>query len=122
MRAGFVMSRSSTVTTLCPCRQLSNYGDTDIDTALLTTLPIVAVITTVPPVVRPVASSTTPDDTVARLVLLEVQVATSVTSSVPLHVTAMAVRLSVVLLLVSGWALVGVTWIDWIQPTVTVTD
>jgi len=78
-------------------------------TVLLTTLPIVAVMLTFPPVVRPVASRTTPADTVARLVLLEVQVATSVTGNEPLHVSASADKVSVVLLAVNGAALVGVT-------------
>lgn len=90
-------------------------------TALLTTLPIVAVMVTLPPVVRPATSVTTPAATVARLVLLEVQVATSVTGKEPLHVRASADKVSVVLLAVKGGALVGVTWIDWIHPTVTVT-
>jgi hypothetical protein len=59
-------------------------------TALLTTLPTVAVIVTVPPVVMLDTSVTKPADTVAKLVLLEVQVATPVTSVEPLHVEASA--------------------------------
>ena len=80
-------------------------------TALLTTLPIVAVMLTLPPlpVVSPATSVTTPADTVARLVLLDVQVATEVTGDGPLHVWASAVNVSVVLLAVNGGALVGDT-------------
>jgi hypothetical protein len=90
-------------------------------TALLTTFPIVAVMVTVPLVVRPATSRTTPADTVAKLVLLEVQVATSVTGTVPLHVTAVAVRVSCVTFAVRGGALVGDTSIEVMHPTVTVT-
>jgi len=54
-------------------------------------LPIEAVTVTVPPVVKPVAPETRPADTVARLVLLEAQVATLVTSCDPLQVDAVAV-------------------------------
>lgn len=75
---------------------------------LLTTFPMVAVMFTLPPVVRPDASVTTPADTVAKLVLLEVQVATLVTSKEPLQVSAVAVKISVVLLPVKGAALVGI--------------
>lgn len=89
------------------CSEVS-YGDTVIVSELLTILPTVAVMITLPPVVMPETSVTTPADTVARLVLLEVQVATSVTSSEPLHVSAVAVRSSCVLLLVKAAALVGI--------------
>lgn len=85
----------------CSGRNLS-YGVTVMVTALLTTLPIVAVMVTLPPVVRPATSVTTPAATVARLVLLEVQVATSVTGKEPLHVRASADKVSVVLLAVKG--------------------
>jgi len=67
------------------------YGETVIVAAMLVTLPIVAVTETVPPVVIPARMVTVPADTVARFVLLEVQVATLVTSSEPLHVAAVAV-------------------------------
>ena len=82
---------------------------TVIVTALLVTLPIAAVMVTVPPVVRPATSKTAPADTVARLVLLEVQVATSVTGNEPLQVSASAVKSSSVRLADKGCALVGVT-------------
>jgi hypothetical protein len=79
-----------------------------------------AVIFTLPPVVTVVALMTTPADTVARVVSLEVQVATLVTSASPLHVTAVAVNVSVRLLAVKAEALVGILiWL--IHPTVTVT-
>ena len=72
-------------------RQISFYGETVIAAGRLVTLPIDAVTCTVPPVVMPATISTSPADTVARPVLLEVQVATSVTSCDPLQVTAVAV-------------------------------
>jgi hypothetical protein len=87
---------------------------------VLTTLPTVAVIFTLPPVATVVALKTTPAETVAKVVLLEVQVATLVTSESPLHVTAVAVNVSVKLLAVKAGALVGI-WIWLIHPTVTVT-
>jgi hypothetical protein len=87
----------------------SRYGVTVIVTVLLVMLPIVALMFTLPLVVRPDTSVTTPAATVARLVLLEVQVATLVTSKEPLHVSASADRVSVVTLAVKGGALVGVT-------------
>jgi hypothetical protein len=97
-----------------------SYGVTVMVTALLTTLPIVAVMVTVPLVVIPDTSATVPADTVARLVLLEVQVATLVTGTEPLHVDASAVRERVGRLAVSC-PLEGVTRMDWMHPTVTVT-
>jgi len=87
---------------------------------LLVMLPMEAVIFTVPPVVTVVALWTTPADTVAKVVSLEVQVATGVTSKSPLHVTAVAFKVSVKLLAVSAFALVGI-WIWLMHPTVTVT-
>ena len=54
------------------------------------------------------------------MVSLEVQVATSATGKSPLQVTAVAVNVSVKLLAVSAFALVGILiWV--IHPTVTVT-
>ena len=85
-----------------------SYGVTDMVSWLLTTFPIAAVMITFPPVVRPVASRTVPADTVAKAVLLEVQVATLVTTTEPLHVTAVAVSWSDVLLAVKAAALVGI--------------
>jgi len=83
-------------------------------------LPEEAVMVTLPLVVAPVANVTTPFETVARLLLLEVQVATAVISTEPLHVAARAVKEVV------GWfevmePLDGDMVIDWMQPTVTVT-
>ena len=72
------------------------YGETAIVAALLVMLPIEAVIVTFPPVVKPDTPETRPADTVARLELLEVHVATLVTSGEPLQVSAVAV---------SGWVL-----------------
>jgi hypothetical protein len=90
-------------------------------TAGLMMLPIAAVMLTVPAVVLPGTIVTVPAETVARLVLLEVQVATVVTSTVPLHVTAFAVKGSLGTLVVKGGPLVGCMLMDWIHPTVTVT-
>lgn len=102
-------------------RIIFQFGDTDIVSWLLTMLPTVAVMITFPVVVLPEVSLTTPADTVARVVLLEVQVATLVTSKEPLQVSAVAVNGgSVKLLAVNAAALVGIV-IDWIHPTVTVT-
>jgi hypothetical protein len=96
------------------------YGVTLIVKMLLTTVPIVAVIFTLPLVVTVEALMTTPADTVARLLSLVFQVATSATGKEPLQVTAVAVNVSVKLLPVNGEALVGI-WIWLIHPTVTVT-
>jgi cytosine/uracil/thiamine/allantoin permease len=74
------------------------YGLTVIVAVLLTIFPIVAVMSTVPPVVIPGTCETTPADTVARFVLLEVQVATVVTSKEPLQVAACANNVRVGLL------------------------
>jgi hypothetical protein len=87
---------------------------------VLTTFPIVAVMVTLPPVVMPGTSVTVPADTVARLVLLEVQFATSVTGKGPLHVVAVAV-MEIVGLLPFTDPFVGFNAIDWTHPTVTVT-
>jgi len=87
---------------------------------LLGMLPMLAVIFTLPPVVTVVALWTTPADTVAKVVSLEVQCATPVTSKLPLQVTAVAINVSVKLLAVSAFALVGI-WIWLMHPTVTVT-
>lgn len=102
-----------------PERNLA-YGVTVIVAVSLMTVPIVAVIFTVPPVVIPDTFVTVPADTVARFVLSEVQVATLVTSKEPLHVAASAVRLRVGLLAVTV-PLVCDNVICWIHPTVTVT-
>jgi hypothetical protein len=84
------------------------YGVTDIVSVLLTMLPMVAVIFTLPLVVMVEALWTTPADTVARLLSLVFQVATLVTSKEPLHVSAFAFSVSVKLLAVKAGALVGI--------------
>lgn len=97
-----------------------NYGETVMVAALLVTLPIEAVMVTVPPLVRPVTIDTVPADTVARFVLLEFHVATEVTSGDPLQVVAVAVidKVGLLLLIVP---LVVSSVILLMQPTVTVT-
>lgn len=57
------------------------YGPTDILTALLVTFPAEAVMITVPVVWLPATSVTKPADTVAKLELLDNQVATSVSGN-----------------------------------------
>lgn len=96
------------------------YGDTDIVAASLVMLPTDAVTCTVPPVL-PATADTTPADTVARDVLLEVQVATGVTSADPLQVDAVAVSDTVVPSLALTEPLVSFNLIDVMHPTVTVT-
>ena len=65
------------------------------------------------PVARPLLSI------VALVVSLEVQVAKSVMTTEPLHVSAVAVNCSVLPCVTVGFG--GVTAMDWIQGTVTVT-
>ena len=98
----------------------SLYGVTVMVAALLTTLPMVAVMVTVPGVVLPDTIVTVPAETVARFVLLEAHLATSVTGAEPLQVAASAVIDRV------GWLVVivppvGLIVIELIHPTVTVT-
>jgi len=88
---------------------------------LLVMLPMEAVIVTVPPLVIPATAETTPADTVAKFVLLEVHVATEVTSGDPLQVVAVAVIDTVVPELAPTLPLVGFNVIALIHPTVTVT-
>jgi hypothetical protein len=90
-------------------------------TGVLMMLPTAAVMLTEPLVVLPVTIVTVPAETVAKLVLLEVQVATAVTSVLPLHVVACAVKLSVGAFAVKGGPLVGCILIAWMHPTVTFT-
>jgi hypothetical protein len=91
-------------------------------TGRLMMLPTAAVMLTLPLVVLPVTIVTVPAETVARLVLLEVQVATGVTSTMPLHVVACAVKGgSLGAFVVKGGPLVGSILMDWIHPTVTFT-
>lgn len=84
-------------------------------------LPMVAVTVTVPPLVMPATAETTPAETVARFVLLDVHVATEVTSVDPLQVVAVAVSSTVVPALAPTLPLVGCSVIAVIHPTVTVT-
>lgn len=64
---------------------------------------------------------TTPADTVAMLVLLEVHWATLVMSTLPLQVLAVAVKAVLVLPPLLRVSLVGSSLIEPMQPTVTVT-
>ncbi len=84
-------------------------------------LPIEAVMVTCPPLVIPATAETTPAETVARFVLLDVHVATEVTSGDPLQVVAVAFSGTVVPALAPTLPLVGLRVIAVIHPTVTVT-
>jgi len=64
---------------------------------------------------------TKPAETVAMLVLLEVQTAMVVMSTEPLQVAAVAVICWLVVPPLLSVKLVGLSVIDWMQPTVTVT-
>lgn len=84
-------------------------------------LPDAAVMVILPSDPAVSVAATSPAETVAIAVLLEVHVATVVMSTVPLQVTALAVKDAVG----EAWVrlpLVGEIVIDWIQPTVTVND
>ena len=88
---------------------------------LLITPPDEAVIVTVPSApVFPVAL-TEPAETVAICVLLDVHCAILVMSTEPLHVFALAESVTTVFPPLLSVPLVGVTVIDEMQPTVTVT-
>ena len=95
-----------------------HHGPTVIVAFWLVMLPDEAVIVTVP-----VATAVTvPASTVAICELLVFQVATLVISSVPLHVCAVAVIDMVWGLLETDMVpTVGLSEIDWMQPTVTFT-
>lgn len=81
-------------------------------------LPEVAVMLTVPTA----TAVATPPATVATEVLLEAQEATSVIGTGPLHVLAVAVKVAVLGVPETEMlALEGLTVIDWMHPTVTVT-
>ncbi len=97
------------------------YGETDIVAALLVMFPIEAVMVTCPPLVIPATAETTPADTVAKFVLLDVHVATEVTSGDPLQVVAVALSVTVAPELAPTLPLVGSSVIAVIHPTVTVT-
>jgi len=105
--------------------QRCSYGETVIDAVLLMTLPIEAVTVTAPPLVKPATPETRPADTVARLVLLEVHVATLVTSTgaLLLHGVAVAVSCTVKAVLLLTEPLVGFIVIEvthWLTVTVCV--
>jgi hypothetical protein len=89
---------------------------------LLVIPPAEAEIVTVPSAPALPVAVTVPAETVAMAVLLEVQVATLVTSTEPLHVCAMALILTLVVPPLVMLPLVGLSVIDWIQPTITVSD
>ncbi len=95
---------------------------TDIVAVLLMTLPIEAVTVTVPPALKPATPETTPADTVARLLLLEVHVAMLVTGTdaPPPHGTPIAVSVTVVPLLLLTEPLAGDIVID-VTHSLTVT-
>ena len=88
----------------------AGYGPTETFTVLLTMLPTVAVTATVPVVVTPVTSVSTPPVIVAKVEGTAFHVATVVTSAEPLHVVASAEKMSLVLLFTKlrAGALVGV--------------
>ena len=89
---------------------------------LLVMLPAEAEIVTVPSAPEFPVGLTTPAETVAMPVLLDVQVAVSVMSITPLHVVAIAFRVTEVFPPLAILPLVGLIAIDWMQPTVTVSD
>ena len=68
------------------------------------------------------AAVTTPAETVAMLVLLDIQVAVLLMSIMPLHVVAIAFMVTEVFPPLARLPLVGLIAIDWMQPTVTVSD
>ncbi len=89
---------------------------------LLVMPPAEAEIVTVPsePVVP--VGLTTPAETVAMVVLLEVHVATDVMSTDPLHVCAVAVMAMLVMPPLLMLPLVGLSEIEVMHPTITVND
>lgn len=84
--------------------------------------PAEAVMLTVPFIPAAPVGVTTPADTVAICVLLEVQVATFVMSADPLHVFAIALIETLVVPPFVMDPLVGLKVIDVMQPTITVSD
>jgi len=103
-------------------RRNASYGETVIVAVLLMTLPIEAVTVTVPPALKPATPETTPADTVARLLLLEVHVAMLVTGTdaPPPHGTPIAVSVTVAPLLLLTEPLAGDIVID-VTHSLTVT-
>ena len=96
-----------------------SYGLTvSVALILLVIPPDVALITAVP-CATAVAN---PPATVATAVLLELQLELLVTSTTPLHVVAFAANVVVLVPETEMVALVGEIAIDWMHPTVTVSD
>jgi hypothetical protein len=89
---------------------------------LLVMPPADAEMVTVPSAPEAAVGVTTPAETVAICVLLEVQVATEVMSTAPLHVWAVAVMLTLVVPPLVIAAFVGLSVMDVMQPTITVSD
>ena len=89
---------------------------------LLVIPPAEAEIVTVPSAPALPVGVTTPEDTVAICVLLEVHVATFVMGTAPLQVCAVAVIETLVVPPLVILPLVGFSVIDSIQPTITVKD
>ena len=89
---------------------------------LLVIPPAEAEIVTVPFAPALPVGDTNPAETVATEVLLDVQVATDVMSTAPLQVCAVAVIVMLVVPPLAILPLVGLSVIDWIQPTITVND
>jgi len=95
------------------------YGLTvNVALMLLVTPPDVALITVVPTA----TAVATPSATVATAGLLELQLELVATSTIPLHVVAFAANAEVLAPETETLALVGEIAIDWMQPTVTVSD
>ena len=89
---------------------------------LLVMPPAEAEMVTVPFAPDAAVGVTTPAETVAICVLLEVQVATEVMSTGPVHVWAVAVIETLVVPPLVMAAFVGFSVIDSMQPTITVSD
>jgi len=89
---------------------------------LLVTPPADAEMITVPSAPEAAVGVTNPAETVAICVLLEVHVATDVMSIAPLHVWAVALMETLVVPPLAIAALVGLSVMDVMQPTITVSD
>ena len=89
---------------------------------LLVMPPADAEMVTVPSAPVAAVGVTDPAETVAISVLLEVHVATDVTSTAPLHVWAVAVMETLVVPPLLIAAFVGLSVMDSMQPTITVSD
>ena len=89
---------------------------------LLVIPPALAEMVTVPLAPEAAVGVTTPAETVATCVLLEVQTATLVISTAPLHVCAVALILTDVVPPLLMEALVGLRVMPVMHPTITVRD